>query len=99
MVEQPTIEEQVDSVTRELTATLAPVADPEAVRRLTRQAFDAYAGARVTTFVPIFVRRHVVAQVRGQLSQFLDQQGMSKEGPVTKMISKPTPPPTRHMPM
>ncbi|RDI31043.1 serine/threonine-protein kinase [Lentzea flaviverrucosa] len=44
-------------------------------------------------------RRPSLAQVRGQLSQFLDQQGMSKEGPVTKMISKPTPPPTRHMPM
>ncbi|MCX2955238.1 serine/threonine-protein kinase [Lentzea sp. NEAU-D7] len=44
-------------------------------------------------------RRPSLAQVRGQLSQFLDQEGMSKEGPVTKMISKPTPPPTRHMPM
>jgi len=33
------------------------------------------------------------------LSQFLDQQGMSKEGPVTRIISKPTPPPTKHMPM
>ena len=64
MLEQPTIEEQVDSVTRELTATFGPVADAEAVRRLTRQAFDAYAGARVTTYVPIFVRRHVAAQVR-----------------------------------
>lgn len=64
MLEQPTIEEQVDSVTRDLTATLGPVADPGAVRRLARQAFDAYAGARVTTYVPIFVRRRVAAQVR-----------------------------------
>ncbi|MDX8034750.1 serine/threonine-protein kinase [Lentzea sp. BCCO 10_0856] len=44
-------------------------------------------------------RRPTLAQVRGQLSQYLDQAGMSKEGPVTKMITKPTPPPTRHMPM
>ena len=44
-------------------------------------------------------RRPTLAQVRGELSQYLDQAGMSKEGPVTKFISKPTPPPTKHMPM
>jgi hypothetical protein len=44
-------------------------------------------------------RRPTLGQVRGQLAQYLDQAGMSKEGPVTRVISKPTPPPTKHMPM
>lgn len=44
-------------------------------------------------------RRPTLGQVRGQLAQYLDQAGMSKEGPVTRIISKPTPPPTKHMPM
>lgn len=43
-------------------------------------------------------KRPALAAVRGELTRWIDQAGVSKEGPMTTMITKPVPPPTRHMP-
>ncbi|MFJ5989671.1 protein kinase [Lentzea sp. NPDC092896] len=78
-------------------SSLMAAAQGEPITKLPQKS--AHARLLLAAMDPEPGRRPSLAQVRGQLSQFLDQQGMSKEGPVTKMISKPTPPPTRHMPM
>jgi hypothetical protein len=77
-------------------SSLMAAAQGEPITKLPQKS--AHARLLLAAMDPEPGRRPSLAQVRGQLSQFLDQQGMSKEGPVTKMISKPTPPPTRHMP-
>ncbi|WP_434450944.1 protein kinase domain-containing protein [Lentzea sp. E54] len=78
-------------------SSLMAAAQGEPITKLPQNS--AHARLLLAAMDPEPGRRPTLAQVRGQLAQFLDQQGMSKEGPVTKMISKPTPPPTRHMPM
>ncbi|SDG79503.1 Serine/threonine protein kinase [Lentzea fradiae] len=78
-------------------SSLMAAAQGEPVTKLPQNS--AHARLLLAAMDPEPSRRPSLAQVRGQLSQFLDQQGMSKEGPVTKMIGKPGPPPTRHMPM
>ncbi|SEP93072.1 serine/threonine-protein kinase [Lentzea albida] len=78
-------------------SSLMAAAQGEPITKLPQNS--AHARLLLAAMDPEPGRRPSLAQVRSQLSQFLDQQGMSKEGPVTKMISKPTPPPTRHMPM
>ncbi|MET8760217.1 serine/threonine-protein kinase [Lentzea sp. NPDC004782] len=78
-------------------SSLMAAAQGEPITKLPQNS--AHARLLLAAMDPEPSRRPTLAQVRGQLSQFLDQQGMSKEGPVTRVISKPTPPPTRHMPM
>jgi hypothetical protein len=78
-------------------SSLMAAAQGEPITKLPQNS--AHARLLLAAMDPEPSRRPTLAQVRGQLSQFLDQQGMSKEGPVTRIISKPTPPPTKHMPM
>ncbi|GAB2874589.1 serine/threonine-protein kinase [Lentzea nigeriaca] len=78
-------------------SSLMAAAQGEPITKLPQNS--AHARLLLAAMDPEPGRRPTLAQVRGQLSQFLDQAGMSKEGPVTKIISKPTPPPTKHMPM
>ncbi|GLY51812.1 serine/threonine-protein kinase [Lentzea sp. NBRC 102530] len=78
-------------------SSLMAAAQGEPITKLPQNS--AHARLLLAAMDPEPGRRPSLAQVRGQLSSFLDQQGMSKEGPVTKMITKPGPPPTRHMPM
>ncbi|MFS8104178.1 serine/threonine protein kinase [Lentzea alba] len=78
-------------------SSLMAAAQGEPITKLPQNS--AHARLLLAAMDPEPGRRPTLAQVRGQLSGFLDQQGMSKEGPVTRVISKPTPPPTKHMPM
>jgi len=78
-------------------SSLMAAAQGEPITKLPQNS--AHARLLLAAMDPEPGRRPSLAQVRGQLSQFLDQAGMSKEGPVTRIISKPTPPPTKHMPM
>jgi hypothetical protein len=78
-------------------SSLMAAAQGEPITKLPQNS--AHARLLLAAMDPEPSRRPTLAQVRGQLAQFLDQQGMSKEGPVTRVISKPAPPPTRHMPM
>ncbi|MCG8924101.1 serine/threonine-protein kinase [Lentzea sp. CC55] len=78
-------------------SSLMAAAQGEPITKLPQNS--AHARLLLAAMDPEPHRRPTLAQVRGQLAQFLDQQGMSKEGPVTKMITKPGPPPTKHMPM
>lgn len=78
-------------------SSLMAAAQGEPITKLPQNS--AHARLLLAAMDPEPGRRPTLAQVRGQLSQFLDLAGMSKEGPVTKIISKPTPPPTKHMPM
>ncbi|WP_329787874.1 protein kinase [Lentzea sp. DG1S-22] len=78
-------------------SSLMAAAQGEPITKLPQNS--AHARLLLAAMDPEPNRRPTLAQVRGQLAQFLDQQGMSKEGPVTKMITKPGPPPTKHMPM
>ena len=78
-------------------SSLMAAAQGEPITKLPQNS--AHARLLLAAMDPEPCRRPTLAQVRGQLSQFLDQQGMSKEGPVTRFISKPTPPRTKHMPM
>lgn len=41
-----------------------PVFPRATIERLVRRTFDQYQGAKITTFVPLLVRRTVVAQLR-----------------------------------
>jgi hypothetical protein len=78
-------------------SSLMAAAQGEPITKLPQNS--AHARLLLAAMDPEPGRRPTLAQVRAQLSGFLDQQGMSKEGPVTRIISKPTPPPTKHMPM
>lgn len=78
-------------------SSLMAAAQGEPITKLPQNS--AHARLLLAAMDPEPGRRPTLGQVRGQLAQFLDQAGMSKEGPVTKIISKPTPPPTKHMPM
>ncbi|WP_253730476.1 serine/threonine-protein kinase [Lentzea flava] len=78
-------------------SSLMAAAQGEPITKLPQNS--AHARLLLAAMDPEPSRRPTLAQVRGQLAQFLDQAGMSKEGPVTKIISKPAPPPTKHMPM
>ncbi|GAA3632128.1 serine/threonine protein kinase [Lentzea atacamensis] len=78
-------------------SSLMAAAQGEPITKLPQNS--AHARLLLAAMDPEPSRRPTLAQVRGQLSQFLDQAGMSKEGPVTRFISKPAPPPTKHMPM
>ncbi|MGW4211634.1 serine/threonine-protein kinase [Lentzea sp. NPDC004789] len=78
-------------------SSLMAAAQGEPITKLPQNS--AHARLLLAAMDPEPGRRPTLAQVRGQLAQFLDQQGMSKEGPVTRVISKPAPPRTRHMPM
>ncbi|MEU0880765.1 protein kinase [Lentzea sp. NPDC005914] len=78
-------------------SSLMAAAQGEPITKLPQNS--AHARLLLAAMDPEPGRRPTLAQVRGQLSQYLDQAGMSKEGPVTRIISKPTPPPTKHMPM
>ncbi|KOV89689.1 serine/threonine protein kinase [Nocardia sp. NRRL S-836] len=78
-------------------SSLMAAAQGEPVTKLPQNS--AHARLLLAAMDPEPGRRPTLAQVRGEMAQFLERAGMSKEGPVTKFISKPTPPPTRHMPM
>jgi hypothetical protein len=78
-------------------SSLMAAAQGEPITKLPQNS--AHARLLLAAMDPEPGRRPTLAQVRGQLSGYLDQAGMSKEGPVTRIISKPTPPPTKHMPM
>ncbi|SEQ20103.1 Serine/threonine protein kinase [Lentzea xinjiangensis] len=78
-------------------SSLMAAAQGEPITKLPQNS--AHARLLLAAMDPEPSRRPTLAQVRGQLAQFLDRAGMAKEGPVTRMISKPTPPPTKHMPM
>ncbi|GLZ34481.1 serine/threonine protein kinase [Lentzea sp. NBRC 105346] len=43
-------------------------------------------------------KRPTLPVVRAELGRWIEQAGVSKEGPMTTMITKPVPPPTRQMP-
>ncbi|MEU7475516.1 serine/threonine-protein kinase [Lentzea sp. NPDC042327] len=78
-------------------SSLMAAAQGEPVTKLPQNS--AHARLLLAAMDPEPGRRPTLAQVRGEMAQFLERAGMSKEGPVTKFISKPGPPPTKHMPM
>lgn len=61
------IEHQIETVAGELAREFAALPEPT-VRRVVREAYGSFSGARIVTFVPILVRRtaraRLIASVR-----------------------------------
>ena len=59
---------------------------------------SAHARLLLSALDPDPARRPTLAAVRGELNGWLERAGVSTEGPVTSMITKPTPPSTKYLP-
>ncbi|HEY1331795.1 MAG TPA: hypothetical protein VGH10_10015 [Actinomycetota bacterium] len=64
MNREPDVRQQVDSVATELTLEFEGRVDDGTVRRVVMGAYSRLAQARITTYVPIFVRREARQSLR-----------------------------------